>query len=55
MAISKTFIESRFEMEKILKEERLSFLGMSLNNIPYTIPLTYGYNDGKIIFPVRAF
>jgi nitroimidazol reductase NimA-like FMN-containing flavoprotein (pyridoxamine 5'-phosphate oxidase superfamily) len=50
MATSKTFIESRFEMEKILKEERLGFLGMSLNNIPYTIPLTYGYNDGKIIF-----
>lgn len=50
MATSKIFIESRFEMEKILKEERLGFLGMSMNNIPYTLPLTYGYNNGKIIF-----
>jgi nitroimidazol reductase NimA-like FMN-containing flavoprotein (pyridoxamine 5'-phosphate oxidase superfamily) len=50
MASSKTYIESRFEMEKVLTEEQVGYLGLSLNSIPYVIPLTYGYISGKIMF-----
>ena len=37
-------------MEKLLNEERIGYLGMATDNIPYVIPLTYAYNKGKIIF-----
>ena len=46
----KNFIESRKEMEKVLVEERVGYLGMSSDNKPYVIPLTYGYSEGRIIF-----
>ena len=44
------FVESRKEMEKLLIEERLGYLGMSVDNKPYVIPMTYGYVGGRIIF-----
>ena len=47
---SKKFIKSRNEMEKILREERVGFLGLSANGMPYVIPLNYGYIEGKILF-----
>jgi nitroimidazol reductase NimA-like FMN-containing flavoprotein (pyridoxamine 5'-phosphate oxidase superfamily) len=47
---SKKFIKSRVEMEKILREERVGFLGLSVNGTPYVIPLNYGYIEGKILF-----
>ena len=50
MVSLREFHESRVEIEKLLSEENLGFLGMSMNNIPYTIPITYGYHNGKIIF-----
>ena len=44
------FVESRKEMEKLLVEERVGYLGMSNNDKPYVIPMTYGYIRGRIIF-----
>jgi len=50
MTAAKEFNESRIEIEKLLSEENLGFLGMSMNTIPYTIPITFGYHDGRILF-----
>ncbi len=44
------FIESRVEMEQILREETLGYLGLSVNDVPYVVPLNYAYLEGKIIF-----
>jgi nitroimidazol reductase NimA-like FMN-containing flavoprotein (pyridoxamine 5'-phosphate oxidase superfamily) len=44
------FIESREEMEAILEENSLGYLGMSLAGEPYVVPLNYAYIDGKILF-----
>jgi nitroimidazol reductase NimA-like FMN-containing flavoprotein (pyridoxamine 5'-phosphate oxidase superfamily) len=48
--MSRKFIESEEEMEKLLTEERVGYLGLSQHNVPYVVPLTYGYFEGKIIF-----
>jgi nitroimidazol reductase NimA-like FMN-containing flavoprotein (pyridoxamine 5'-phosphate oxidase superfamily) len=50
MSSSKTFVASRREMERVLAEERVGFLGLSLDGQPYVLPLTYGYVAGKILF-----
>jgi nitroimidazol reductase NimA-like FMN-containing flavoprotein (pyridoxamine 5'-phosphate oxidase superfamily) len=47
---AKNFIESRTEMENILREERLGYLGLSANGVPYVVPLNYAYLEGKILF-----
>ena len=44
------FIDSREEMEKILQEEEIGYLGLSLEGRPYVVPLNYSYGDGKIVF-----
>ena len=44
------FIESRDEMEKLLREEEIGYLGLSLDGKPYVVPLNYHYSDGKIYF-----
>ena len=44
------FIESREEMERLLREEEIGYLGLSLNGKPYVVPLNYHYADGKIRF-----
>jgi len=44
------FIESRDEMEKLLREEEIGYLGLSLEGKPYVVPLNYHYFDGKIYF-----
>ena len=44
------FIESRDEMERLLEEENLGYLGLSLDGKPYVVPLNYRYNDGRIHF-----
>lgn len=44
------YINSRNEIENVLSNQNLGFLSMIDNSIPYTIPLTYGYKNGKIIF-----
>jgi nitroimidazol reductase NimA-like FMN-containing flavoprotein (pyridoxamine 5'-phosphate oxidase superfamily) len=47
---SKTFIESREEMERILHEETIGWLGLSLGGKPYVVPLNFGYVEGRILF-----
>ena len=44
------FIESRDEMEKLLREEEIGYLGLSLDGKPYVVPLNYSYSEGKIYF-----
>ena len=44
------FIESREEMERILHEGTIGYLGLSMNEKPYVVPLNYSYVEGKIIF-----
>jgi nitroimidazol reductase NimA-like FMN-containing flavoprotein (pyridoxamine 5'-phosphate oxidase superfamily) len=44
------FIESREEMEKLLLEEEIGYLGLSLDGMPYVVPLNYSYSEGKIYF-----
>ena len=44
------FIESRDEMENLLREEEIGYLGLSLDGKPYVVPLNYHYSDGKIYF-----
>jgi len=48
--LPRKFVAARDEMEKLLTEERVGYLGMSAEGKPYVIPLTYGYSEGKIIF-----
>jgi uncharacterized protein len=50
MASPRAFVESRKEMEKILTEEHLGYLGLSKDGMPYVVPITFGYADGKILF-----
>jgi len=47
---SKKFNTSRKEMEKILREETVGYLGLSMDGRPYVVPLNYGYVEGKILF-----
>lgn len=47
---SKEFLQSREEMEKILLEETIGYLGLSMNDKPYVVPLNYAYVAGKILF-----
>ena len=54
MTSSTTFIESRRQMEKVLREERVGYLGLSMQGLPYVVPLTYGYIDGKILFHCKS-
>ena len=44
------FIESRKEMERILQEEVLGYLGLAGEEQPYVVPLNYAYTDGRILF-----
>ena len=47
---SREFIASREEMESILREETIGYLGLSMDGQPYVVPLNYGYVEGKILF-----
>lgn len=44
------FVDSREEMERILGEETLGYLGLSIDGQPYVVPLNYAYSGGKIVF-----
>ena len=46
----RSFIESRQEMEQILAQEGLGFLGLTGPDGPYVVPLNYAYADGRIVF-----
>lgn len=47
---TKKFIKSREEMEEILYQETMGFLGLCMEGKPYVVPLTYAYLEGKIFF-----
>ncbi len=47
---ARDFIESRADMEQILQEETVGYLGLSLKDEPYVLPLNYAYQDGVILF-----
>jgi len=47
---SEKFIESREEMEKLLHEETIGYLGLSVEGNPYVVPLNYAYVEGRILF-----
>ena len=42
------FLESRYEMERLLQEEKVGYLGLSLDEKPYVVPLNYHYSEGRI-------
>ena len=44
------FIDSREEMEQILREEVLGYLGLAGEAQPYVVPLNYAYAAGKLLF-----
>jgi uncharacterized protein len=44
------FNASREEPETILRQERVGYLGLSVDGQPYVVPLNYGYAGGKILF-----
>ena len=46
----RAFVESRTEMEEILREEGLGFLGLSDKTGPYIVPLNYAYVEDSIVF-----
>ena len=46
---SKKFIESCEEMENILCEKTMGFLGLCRDGMPYVVPMTYVYVKGKIL------
>ena len=48
--ISKVFEESREEIERILNEETIGYLGLSVDDTPLVVPLNYVYIEGKILF-----
>ena len=41
---------NREEMEKIIREEEVGYLCMCMENVPYGLPLSYAFVDGKIVF-----
>jgi nitroimidazol reductase NimA-like FMN-containing flavoprotein (pyridoxamine 5'-phosphate oxidase superfamily) len=44
------FIESRVEMEQLLRQEVVGYLGVAGDEGPYVVPLNYAYTAGKIVF-----
>ena len=44
------FIESREEMERLMREEQVGYLGLSFDGMPYVVPLNYHYVDGRVLF-----
>lgn len=48
--MSSEFIESKTEMEEILRRQAIGWLGLNGDSSPYVVPLNYAYEDGKILF-----
>ncbi len=46
----RVFSESREEMESILRDETIGFLGLAVDGRPYVVPLNYGYVEGRVLF-----
>jgi nitroimidazol reductase NimA-like FMN-containing flavoprotein (pyridoxamine 5'-phosphate oxidase superfamily) len=46
----RAFIDSKTEMDVLLRQEALGYLGLSADGQPYVVPLNYAYAEGKILF-----
>jgi nitroimidazol reductase NimA-like FMN-containing flavoprotein (pyridoxamine 5'-phosphate oxidase superfamily) len=46
--MTKIWIEEKAEIEKILREMDFGFLGLSNNEKPYVIPISYAYEGNRI-------
>lgn len=46
----KEWIDDKANMEDILREETIGWLGMNSESGPYVIPLNYAYEDGRVVF-----
>jgi nitroimidazol reductase NimA-like FMN-containing flavoprotein (pyridoxamine 5'-phosphate oxidase superfamily) len=46
---SQEFIRSRDEMEAILREEVVGYLGLSMGGQPYVVPINYVYVEGRVL------
>ena len=46
----RTVIESKTEMEALLRQETLGYLGLAAAGLPYVVPLNYVYTEGTLIF-----
>jgi len=44
------FLESRDDMEELLQDESIGYLGLAMDGTPYVVPLNYSYSEGTIIF-----
>ena len=44
------FVESKEEMEALLRQETLGYLGLAGEERPYVVPLNYAYAGAKILF-----
>ena len=47
--VSRDFKCSSEEMETLLHEETVGYLGLSMDGKPYVVPLNYGYAKGRIL------
>ena len=47
-------IQELFTMESIIAKAEICFLAMSDNNIPYVVPLNFGYRDNVLYFHSAA-
>jgi len=45
-----TCLESRDDMEELLQDESIGYLGLAIDGTPYVVPLNYSYSEGTIIF-----
>jgi hypothetical protein len=43
------FIENKTEIDSIIQQCRTCYLGLSLDNMPYVVPMNFGY-DGQFIY-----
>ncbi len=50
METSRVFEQSLQEMEQVLNQEHLGYLGLALDGQPYVVPLNYVYASGRILF-----
>ena len=46
-------ITDRSKLEKIIKKSRICRLAMVDGNVPYVVPLNFGYCDGTLFFSQR--
>ena len=46
---SREILKSHLEIEELLHEETIGYLGLSMSDDPYVVPLNYAYVEGRIL------